>query len=141
MTFPNVEPINLNTAARAIEQEQARGSVIAIPVTLSKIANGDLVTNWTPGFPGKIVKWSFVVTTVVTTGAKAADLNLEINATNVAGGVLGLTSANCTPLGKVIDATAITADNEFDENDTISIEAANVTAFVEGEGVLLISIL
>lgn len=114
-------------------------SIMSIPVKLAKItAAGDVVTNYTPGFAGVIKKISFVVTDPVTTAAKAADLNLEIGSTNVTGGVVSLTSANCTPLGAVIDGSAITAGNAFDADDTISVEAANVTAFAEGEGVLLI---
>jgi len=113
-------------------------SVLCIPVKLSKVANGDVVTEYTPGFPGAIKKVSFLVTDPVTTADKAATLNLEINSTNLTGGVLALTSANCTPLGKVIDATAITGNNVFDADDTISVEASSVTAFVEGEGLLLI---
>ena len=41
-------------------------------------------------------------------------------------------------LGKVIAGTDITANNAFDDTDTISVEAASVTAFAEGEGALLI---
>jgi hypothetical protein len=74
------------------------------------------------------------------TAAKAADLNLEINSSNVTGGVLQLTSANCTPKGSKVGAAAITGNNVFGAEDSISIEASNVTAFAEGEGVLMISI-
>jgi hypothetical protein len=69
-----------------------------------------------------------------------ASLNLEINAVNLTGGVISLTSANCTPLGAVIAGTAITANNTFGATDTISVEASSVTAFVEGEGVLLLTL-
>ncbi|RJQ04428.1 MAG: hypothetical protein C4551_10770 [Bacillota bacterium] len=113
-------------------------SILAIPVKLAKVAAGDVVTTYTPGFGGKIVKVSFLVTDPVTTAAKAATLNLEIGTTDLTGGVLSLTSANCTPLGAVINATAITANNVFGAADSISVEASSVTAFVEGEGVLLI---
>jgi len=115
-------------------------SILTIPVKLSKVASGDLLTAFTPGFPGRIVKASFAVTDPVTTADKAATLNLEINSADVSGGVLALTSANCGTLGAVANATAITGNNAFDADDTISIEALNVTAFAEGEGVLLISI-
>ena len=106
----------------------------------SKLANGDILTNWTSGFAGTIHKASFVVTDPATTAAKAAALNLEIGSTNVTGGVVSLTSANCTPLGAVVDGTAITAANTFGASDTISVEASGVTAFVEGAGVLLVVI-
>lgn len=113
-------------------------SILSIPIKLSKVANGDIVTNYTPGFAGTIKKASFVVTDPVTTAAKAATLNLEIGATNLTGGAVALTSANCTPLGAVVNGAAITGANSFTNVDTISVEASSVTAFVEGEGVLLV---
>jgi hypothetical protein len=113
-------------------------AILSIPLTLSALANGDYMTNYTPGFAGSITKISFAVTTAVTTAAKAATINMEINATNLTGGVLSLTSANCTPLGAVVDATAITAANTFTATDTISIEISGVTTFIEGAGNLLI---
>lgn len=114
------------------------GKVLSIPVTLANVADGDVVTNYTPGFAGTIEKFSFLVTSAVTTGSKGTTLNLEIGSTNLTGGVLTLTSAAATPLGKVIDATAITAANVFSATDTISVEASSTTAFSEGAGVLLI---
>lgn len=113
-------------------------SILTIPVKLAKLANGDIVTTFTPGFAGTIEKISFVVTDPATTADKAATLNMEIGTTNLTGGVLSLTTVACGTLGKVTDATAITANNAFDKTDTISVEAASVTAFTEGEGALLI---
>lgn len=116
------------------------GMILSIPIKLAKVSNGDIVTTYIPGISGTIKKVSFVVTDPVTTAAKAATLNLEIGTTNLTGGVLSLTSANCTPLGAVIDGTAITSDNVFTSANSISVEASSVTAFIEGEGVLLIVI-
>lgn len=113
-------------------------SILSIPLKLSKVASGDLLTQFMPGFPGRIVKASFAVSDPVTTADKSATLNLQIGSTDVSGGVLTLTSASCGTLGAVVNATAITGNNVFDADDTISIEASNVTAFAEGEGVLLI---
>lgn len=113
-------------------------SILTIPVKLAKLANGDIVTAFTPGFAGTIEKISFVVTDPATTADKAATLNLEIGTTNLTGGVLSLTTVACGTLGKVTDATAITGNNAFKDDDTISVEAADVTAFTEGEGALLI---
>lgn len=115
-------------------------SVLTIPIKLSKVANGDVLTNFTPGFPGRIVSAAFAVIDPVTTADKAATLNLEIGTLNLTGGVISLTSANCTPLGAVIAGTAITANNTFGATDTISVEASGVTSFVEGEGVLLLTL-
>lgn len=117
------------------------GLILSIPVKLAQItAAGDVVTNYIPGISGVIKKVSFVVTVPVTTAGKAATLNLEIGTTDVTGGVLSLTSANCTPLGAVINGTAVTGNNVFGSTDSISVEASSVTAFTEGEGVLLIVI-
>lgn len=113
-------------------------SILTIPIKLAKLANGDIVTTFTPGFAGTIEKISFVVTDPATTADKAATLNMEIGTTNLTGGVLSLTTVACGTLGKVTDATAITASNAFKDNDTISVEASSVTKFVEGEGALLI---
>ena len=115
-------------------------SVLAIPIKLAKVVNGDILTNFVPGFPGSIVKAAFAVSDPVVTAGKAAALNLEINAVNLTGGVISLTSANCTPLGAVVAGTAITANNVFSATDSISVEASGVTAFTEGEGVLLLTL-
>lgn len=116
-------------------------SVISIPITLATITDAvDVLTNFTPGFAGAITSVAFAVTVPVTTAAKATTLNLEIGTTNLTGGVVALTSANCTPLGAVIAGTAITANNTFGATDTISIEASSTTQFSEGAGVLLITL-
>jgi hypothetical protein len=114
-------------------------SVLSIPIILSKITGAvDVVTNYVPGFAGTINKVSFVVTDPATTASKAVTLNLKINTTDLTGGVVSLTSANCTPLGKVIDGTTVTGNNVFGATDSISVKASSVTAFAEGQGVLLI---
>lgn len=102
--------------------------------------NGDVVTNYTPGFRFKVLSVDFAVTKVVSTAAKAATLNLEIGSTNVTGGAVALTSANCTPLGALVAGSAITAANIGSATDTLSVEAASVTAFAEGDGTLIIKI-
>lgn len=113
----------------------------SVPIALAGItAAGDVVTNYVAGFKGRVMSLSFAVQTVVTTAAKAASLNAEIGTTNVTGGVVALTSANCTPAGALISGSAVTALNAFLATDTLSIEAASVTAFAEGSGVLLVSL-
>jgi hypothetical protein len=101
-------------------------------IPLPDIANGDLLTEWVPGFAGTITDLLAHVQKAATTADKAADINLEIETTNLTGGVLGLTSANCTPKGAQVAATAITANNAFSATQKISVEASGVTAFVEG---------
>lgn len=120
---------------------EAPVEILSFPINLASITGaGDVVTNYTPGFAGEILSVDFVVTVAVTTGSKAADLNLEIGTTNVTGGVVALTSALATPVGKVIAGSAVTAANVFTATDTISVEAANVTAFSEGAGVLQVRV-
>jgi hypothetical protein len=115
--------------------------IINIPVDLVSItAAGDVVTEMRPGVYGTIEYWEFIVTKPVTTAAKLATLNLEIDTTNVTGGAIALTSAAATPLGKVIPGAAITAANTITPDSKLSVEAASVTAFSEGQGVLSIRI-
>jgi hypothetical protein len=100
----------------------------------------DVITTFTPGHKFKILAVDFAVTKVVSTAAKAATLNLEIGTTNLTGGVVALTSANCTPLGTIIAGTAVTAANTGSAADTVSVEASSVTAFAEGDGTLFVKI-
>lgn len=115
--------------------------LLTIPVKLAAItAAGDVVTEIRPGIAGMIEAWEFVVTSPVTTGSKLATLNLEIDTTNVTAGTIALTSAAATPLGKSIQGALITGANTLTAASKLSVEAASVTAFVEGEGFLLIRI-
>ena len=115
-------------------------SQVGFPIVMADIANGDLVTGYTPGYKFKVLDFDFVTGTPVTTGSKTSTLNLEINATNITGGTASLTSAVCTPLGAIVAASAITALNTGSATDTISIEAATTTTFIEGNGTLLLTI-
>lgn len=114
---------------------------LSIPVSLAGITMAmDIVTGLVPGVDGEIVNVQFVVTEVVTTGGAAVDLNVEIGTTNLTGGVVELTSANCATLGAVIAGSAITANNTLESTDAISVEASDVSAFSEGAGVLIVTI-
>ena len=113
---------------------------ISIPIILAGVTAADVLTNYTPGYKFKLLSATFAVTVPVTTAAKAATLNLEIDTTNVTGGEVALTSANCTPLGALVAGAAITAANTGSATATISVEAASVTAFIEGQGILLLKI-
>ncbi len=117
----------------------ARGQeILSIPIKLAKVANGDVLTNFIPGFAGTIKKVAFAVTDPVIAASKATTLNIEINTTDMTGGAVALTSAVCMPLGAVVNGTAVTAGNVFTATDSISVEASGTTAFTEGEGVLMI---
>ena len=118
----------------------ANNSILALPISLAKIADGNLMYGITPGFAGTIKKIFAVVNDPATTAAKTTTISIKINATTVTGGTLTLTSANCTPLGAVVNGTAITGGNSFTATDTISLVAAATTAFVEGSVVIYLVI-
>lgn len=113
-------------------------TVLSIPIDFTQIADGDLVTDYIPGFAGTVEKISMIVTDPVTTAAKLSTLNVDIEATPLTGGSLALTSANMTPLGAVVDASAITAANAFTAAEKLSVIAASTTTFIEGTGLLVI---
>lgn len=113
--------------------------IVSLPINLASITTaGDVVTEFQPGFAGTIESVSFLVNAPVTTASKAATLNLEIGTTNLTGGVVSLTSAAATPMGKVITGTDVTGGNTFTAADVVSVEASSVTAFSEGSGTLLV---
>ncbi len=103
-------------------------------------ANGDLLTNYVPGFNFKVEKFDWRQSKPVTTAAKLATLALRINAVAVTGGVIALTSALCTPAGVAVAGTPITALNVGGPTDSLSVVASAVTAFVEGNGWMLIAL-
>jgi len=107
--------------------------VLPIPA-LSALANAQ-VLRLDPGFAGKITAINFRVgASPVTTGAKAATLTAQVAGTPVTGGVVGLTSANCTPAGAQVAGSAVTALNTFTAVQAIEVAVSGVTAFVEGTG-------
>lgn len=115
-------------------------SQLTFHANLANISDGDVVTTYTPGYKFKLLAHDFVVGTPVTTASKASTLNLEIGTTDVTGGTVALTSANCTPLGAEVAGAAITAANTGSASDTISVEASSTTAFAEGDGDIVITI-
>lgn len=109
-------------------------STIIVPVTLANIANAQTL-NVDPGFNGKINSVTFRVgDKAVTTGSKLATLAAQIAGTAVTGGTLALTSANSTPSGAAVAASAVTGLNTFTSAQAIGVVASSVTAFTEGNG-------
>lgn len=103
------------------------------------IANGDLLTNYPlPPIRGKIGAWRVLCLAPITTGAKTATLNLEIGSTDVTGTATAY--AGTKAIGTVTTLGAPSAANTFVPGDTLSIEAASVTAFVEGKVVIEVDI-
>lgn len=116
--------------------------VIVIPVgVLTGLANAQV---WKVAIPYNFVVTAalFRVGVAVTTGAKAATLTVQVNGVAVTGGVMALTSANCTPCGAAVAATAITAANGSGAvGQTVEVAVSSVTAFVEGSGYVELTIL
>lgn len=109
------------------------------PVLLSSADNCDLVTDFVPGVAGTIESIQYVAQVVASTPNKTADISLEIEAVGVTGGVVSLTTAGCTPIGKVTAGTAITGTNTITAASKISVLAANTgTPFIEGSGYIVI---
>lgn len=107
-------------------------------IDMTLIADGDLVSNFVPGFAGTIEKVWWIQEAPVTTAAKLSTIDCDIGATALTGGDISLTSAACTPLGKYIAGTAITGNNTFNATDTITVKAAATTTFVEGSGTIFV---
>lgn len=113
---------------------------LSFGVNLANIADGDVITSITPTHKFKVLETYFVTNVPVTTGSKASTLNWEIGTTNLTGGTIALTSAACTPMGKVVPGAPITAANTGSASQLLSLEAASTTAFVEGSGTVVIVI-
>lgn len=125
----NVSKVTLNTRGPMVW-------TINIPA-LSALANGQSY-KFTPGVAGRILSAQFMVTTAATTASKAATLTPKIATVATTGGVISLTSANCTPIGNEVDGTAITGANTFTAAQQISVDVSAVTAFVEGAGQIVV---
>lgn len=113
---------------------------LAFYVTLANISASGLLGAFTPGYAFKILKVDFAVEKAVTTAAKLATLTPNISGVAVTGGVLSLTSANCTPASAVVAGSTVTAANTGTAIQTFSIVASAVTTFVEGSGWILVRI-
>lgn len=87
------------------------------------------------------VNFNFTLTAVrfrvqvpATTAAKLATATAQISGVACTGGVIGLTSANCTPSGAAVAGSAITALNTGAAGATVEMAISAVTAFAEGGG-------
>lgn len=117
-------------------QDDTSVVVLAFPVELADVSNADVVTDFKPGVSGVLEDVTWVQRTPVTTAAKLATITPYIDGAAPTGGVLALTSAACTPLGKKIAASQITAGGAISQNSKLTFTASAVTAFVEGRGTI-----
>jgi hypothetical protein len=139
----NIELLTDSSGGTEVTEITSKVGIYVVPlfINLAEVTgNGDVLTTYTPGHKFKILAVDFAVAKAVTTASKRADFNLEIGTTNVTGGVVSVTSAAATPMGKVIAGTAVTAANTGSATDTISVESASVTAHAEGNGWILIKL-
>lgn len=125
------------------------GLLVSAPVNLSSIsANNTAYATITPGFAGRLSAVFAIITTAVTTAAKAATLQAFIDqdgagsavATAVSGGVLALTSANATPAGKIISGSRIIWSSanpmDFTKDSVITFRTTSApTTFSEGAAI------
>jgi len=114
--------------------------IVCFPITLSSLADGDIISGFTPGFNGRIKALDFTTNVPASTASKLSTLNAEIGTADITGGTVELTTAACDTLGEKVTGAAITAGAGFKDTDTISIEASSTTSFVEGTGVLLLTL-
>jgi hypothetical protein len=111
--------------------------ILTLPIDFATLANAQAYAV-TPGFAGRIKSISVTVRKAVTTGAKAATLTAQVAGVSVTGGAVAMTSANMTPVGNTVAGSAITALNTFTAAQTIGFVVSGVTAFVEGDGSVLL---
>lgn len=118
----------------------AAQDVVVIPVaSLAALANGQVLDVAVP-YPFRVVSALFRVDVAATTAAKAATLTVRVNDVAVTGGVIALTSANCTPSGATVAASAVTGGNTGTANQNVGVLVSSVTAFVEGSGQIEITV-
>jgi hypothetical protein len=114
-------------------------TTLTIPVDLASLINAQVI-EVLPGFAGRILSAQFITAKPATTGAKAATLTASIAGVGVTGGAMALTSANQTPQGARLAATAITALNAFTAAQSVGVLVSAVTAFVEGQGAVVLQL-
>lgn len=114
---------------------------LSFGIDLASVANGNVIpTAYTLGYKFKILSATFAVNKPVTTGSKLSTLTMKIGSTAITGFSIALTSANCTPIGVLVQSSSITALNTGTASDTITLVAGSTTAFVEGSGTLLLKV-
>lgn len=108
--------------------------LVTIPVQLLDLATGTLKVALPYAFT-VVGTPQFRVAKPATTAAKAATATLQVSGVAATGGVISLTSANCTPMGAAVAASAaVTAGGTGAAGGTVEFALSSVTAFVEGDG-------
>lgn len=123
------------TALSRTKEEAVRDNYpIQTFVLCAGISGADVITSFPAPFDGEVIGINVIVSAAVTTGSKAATLTAYINGVAVAGTALATTSANMTPMGKVLSSTATAGSrtNMFAAGDSLSVTASGVTTYIEG---------
>jgi hypothetical protein len=116
-------------------------SEIDFPITsLAGMANGDVLTAFTPGYAFKILSVDWVQSAASTTTGKGATLTPKIGSTPLTGGVITLSNVSAYVAGLVVAGTAVTAANTGTAANTITVTASAVTTFTEGSGSIRVRI-
>lgn len=89
------------------------------------LADGNIRIAQPMRFHGKILSVIGYVEKAHTGSGGTALVNLEINGTNVTGGVVTVSTAAAGTLGTILAGTAVTAENVFHEGDTVDVEVAS----------------
>lgn len=135
---PSITVFLLGQGSYQIGTESVADTVDFDIALAAVVADDQVVVTYTPTFAGSILSDWYRVTVGASTAAKTAKFKLFINAVQVTGGEITLTTANADTAGEIVAGTAITALNVFDANDVITLVSDDVTAFVEGSGTFYI---
>ena len=95
----------------------------------------------TPGFKGRLMRTYFVTQVVASTAGRLSTLTPSIEAVNLLGGVLALTTVACNTKDKELSGTAITGQNAFTNTQSITWTGSATTAFAEGSGYLVMDLM
>lgn len=96
------------------------------------VATGDLRTGLPLQYRGKILNVFAMVDKAITGAGGTAAINLEIDGTNITGGVVTVSTAAGGTKGAKLSGTAVTAANVFSEAALLDVEAATVTDMTGG---------
>lgn len=112
---------------------------------LADITAADMITDFVIPFAFKVVDIRAVATKAASTASKAATVTAKIDGTAVTGAAAALTTAGLNAMGKVVSATAtdvLSGGNNiaYNAGSKLSVTASSVTAFVEGEIELVVTI-
>lgn len=131
----------VTTTSGAIKNTQTAGSAnqlkVLIPIATGLLSTLVNTTTYRVALPFgfTVLSARFVADVPATTTSKLATLTLSTTAGAVTGGVMALTSANMTPTGAAVAATAISGANATGTaGQEVIITVSAVTAFVEGSG-------